>query len=186
RRTLARPRSPSVTVATPPPPPPDPPPLSATCPFRLSIVIGHQWTESRAAAIRRPWRLDTKSWYKIGLDAGVAGGVQYEYQASHYRRKQNEHQHRRRPEDQAPARHGWLVRLLFPQQHVRHPQGRPRNVDPPPPGRPPRARHRRDLDRRQPRRGPRAHRLADLTAPRAGPRPRPVPQGAARSGLTIL
>ena len=32
--------------------------------------------------------LDTKSWYKIGLDSGVAGGIQYEYQASHYRRRQ--------------------------------------------------------------------------------------------------
>src|SRR5699024_5600637 len=128
----------------------------------------------------------TKNWYKIGLDGTAGGGVQYEYQASHYRRKQNEHQHRHRPEDQAPARHGWLVRLLFPQQHVRHPQGRPRNVDRPPSGRLPRERHRRDLDRLQPRRGPRAHRLADLTAPRAGPKPRPLPQGSARSGLTIL
>ena len=30
------------------------PRLSATCPFLLSIVIGHQWAESRAATIRRP------------------------------------------------------------------------------------------------------------------------------------
>src|SRR5699024_2124548 len=49
------------------------PPLSATAPFRLSIVLGHWCSESRAAPIRRPRRLDTKSWYNIGLDGTVGG-----------------------------------------------------------------------------------------------------------------